>query len=320
VANNSIDLRSLERLKDFHNALVQFANRADGRISRLESQFSRARDYLSKKHTAFSHRVDMLEQMLYQADEECDTSQIEEKLDEARADLDRAIQCEAHVDAAESRYRQHLARVQAVLRSGIPEARNMLERKIGQLHDVLGVPVNHAPGRNSSVGSILSSAAMNSLEEVQSSDHQFATEPRPYSPIMQFYSLPSGFRWISLDSIAPADLEKARIIPESKKTSFAEMRKGFAVLQQEILPALASMSASQAYERFAAEDASAPRPDGLFRQNVFAAFFGGPGKANIHLEKKRSDSFFTVIDGQHRIRVAMELGWEAIPAEAVEVE
>jgi hypothetical protein len=51
-------------------------------------------------------------------------------------------------------------------------------------------------------------------------------------------------------------LERARTIAESGEESFPNMKKGFVILQQEILPALSKMSSGQTYEYFRARDVS----------------------------------------------------------------
>jgi len=55
--------------------------------------------------------------------------------------------------------------------------------------------------------------------------------------------------------------------------------------------------------------------NGLLR--VYEAFFGSEP---IHLSRVKGAPQWTVGNGRHRILVAKELGWKAIPAQTVEVE
>jgi hypothetical protein len=256
--------------------------------------------------------------MLYEADEDSDTSYVEEELEEARAQLEEATECEMRAKAARIRYRQQSVRIQALLQSGIPQGQSFLQSKINALHEILSVTLNDGSSPGASMGQ--ASAIPSASSPGTAAAPGMMVEPRPYSTIMQFYPLPEGFRWIQLDQIAPSELAHARAIAKSGKESFTNMRTGFAILQQEILPALTKMSSAKAYEYFCEQDANSPRSDGLFRQNVFSAFFGQRAQEFIRLEKKRSDGFYSVTNGYHRIRVAMELGWKAVPANAVEVD
>ncbi|HWZ46436.1 MAG TPA: hypothetical protein VNW97_23385 [Candidatus Saccharimonadales bacterium] len=317
---NSVDVRSLERLQRFHAALAAFIRRFSGHISTLDAQYSRAYNYIERRHTALSSRVGDLEQILYEADEDSDISHLEEQLEEARSLLEETLECEVRVNAALARHQQQLARIHSLLRSGIPRGRTVLQRKIDALHDILGVIVHDVPVPGASIGQTSAAPTASSPGDSLSPDRGLVVAPRPYSAIMRFYPLPQGFRWIQLDEVAPLELAHARTIAESGKESFANMRKGFAILQQEILPALAKMTPDKAQECFREQDVSAPRSDGLFRQNVFSAFFGQRAPEVIRLEKRRSDDFYSVINGYHRLHVAIELGWEAIPANAVEVD
>lgn len=318
MTSHSADVRSLERIQQLHAALAVFIQRFGRHVSALAARHSRSCDHIERKHTAFSCRVADLEEMLYEADEDSDTSYIEEELEEARTQLEKAIECEMRAKAARARYHQQSVRVQALLQSGIPQGQSFLQSKINALHEILGVTLNDGSSPGASMGQ--ASAIPSTSSPGIAAFPGMMVEPRPYSTIMQFYPLPEGFRWIQLDQIAPSELAHARAIAESGKESFANMRKGFAILQQEILPALTKMSSDKAHEYFREQDASSPRPDGLFRQNVFSAFFGRQSQEFIRLEKRRSDGFYSVTNGYHRIHVAMELGWKAIPANALEVD
>ncbi|MBZ5506409.1 MAG: hypothetical protein LAO78_13190 [Acidobacteriia bacterium] len=318
--NPSADVRSLERLEQFDAALAEFIKRFGRHVSALEAQHSRACDYIERRHTALSSRVADLEELLYAADEETDTYEIEQELEEARSQLEEAIDCELRANEARARYRREAARIHGLLQSGIPQGRSFLQRKIEVLHEILAVAMPESSSPGASTGDVSAGvAAAPSSPAGAAAAPRMIVEPRPYSSIMEFYPLPQGFRWVRLSEIAPSELERAGTIAESGKESYANMKKGFAILQQEILPALSKMSSDQAYEYFREQDVSAPRADGLFRQNVFSAFFGRRAPEVIRLEKRRSDGSYSVVNGYHRIHVAMELGWKAIPADAVEV-
>jgi hypothetical protein len=50
--------------------------------------------------------------------------------------------------------------------------------------------------------------------------------------------------------------------------------------------------------------------NGLLR--IYEAFFGQ--QDYIYLERPRGSSSFSITNGRHRVKVAQDLGWDAIPA------
>jgi hypothetical protein len=314
----SVDVGDPERLQQFHAALAEFITRFGQQVSALEVQHSRASEFLERRHTALASRVADLEELLSTADEDTDTWAIEQELEEAQSELEETIECKVRANAARTRYHQQAARIRGLLQSGIPQGRSFLQRKIDVLHEIVAIAPPEISTAGGSIAATSATAGAAPSSAGAGASPGLIVEALSYSSIMEFYPLPQGFRWIRLDQIAPAELEPARNIAESRKESFANMKKGFAILQQEILPALSKMSSDQAHDYFRSQDVSAPRADGLFRQNVFSAFFGRSAPEVIRLEKRRSDSSYTVVNGYHRIHVAMELGWKAVPANAVE--
>lgn len=319
MSDKSVDVRSVQQLEHLCAAIGQFAERFEMHVSSLQTECMSARDHVVRRRAALGNRVEMLEQMLAEAAADDDTSDIAASLDDARDLFDKALDWEVRVQQAEGRYRVQLVKMNSMLHSSIPTAKAVLTSKIDQLYEILAVrPKNFAAAGPRNAGGVASvvpagRTAATSIDSCQTA------ELRPYTPFMQFYTLPKGFRWVRLNEVLPEELDRARNIPESPKISFGDIGKGFAILQREILPALMNMQSGSAYEYFIKQDADAPRPDGLFRHNVFAAFFGRHAPEYIRLSKRSTDSGYSVVNGYHRIRVALDLGWEAIPAEAVEV-
>ena len=153
---SSADVRSLERLQQFHAALAEFARRFGQRVSALEVQHSRACDFIERRHTALGSRVADLDEFLSTADEETDTWEIEQELEEAQSELEEALECEIRANAARTRYHQQAARIRALLQSGIPQGRSLLQRKIENLHEVLAIPLPEtSSGRGSMAARIV---------------------------------------------------------------------------------------------------------------------------------------------------------------------
>jgi hypothetical protein len=129
------------------------------------------------------------------------------------------------------------------------------------------------------------------------------------------YALPPGFRWIPLDEI---EIEH---IPESEfhKVSSNTMQEGLARLG-EVLERLQErltepFTDNSIYFMRLDRQAGRANEEGLLR--VYEAFFG---QDHIHLTRIKGSTRWRIDNGKHRIQVARALGWQAIPAEAVEVE
>jgi hypothetical protein len=129
------------------------------------------------------------------------------------------------------------------------------------------------------------------------------------------YALPPGFRWIPLDEI---EIEH---IPESEfhKVSSNTMQEGLARLG-EVLECLQERLTEPFTDNsvyFMRLDRRAGRAYEAGLQRVYEAFFGHD---RIRLSRIKGSTRWTIDNGRHRIQVARALGWQAIPAEAVEVE
>jgi len=127
------------------------------------------------------------------------------------------------------------------------------------------------------------------------------------------FPLPNGFAWIALSDI---DMEEAIIEmahPEAwKKTTREEMLHGFRTLQRTVLSTLKNFGTGIGRDWFASQD----RAKGLTyeegTERVFDAFFGD--EPIVLSRRSGSDGPHEITNGRHRISIALELGWSAIPA------
>ncbi len=119
--------------------------------------------------------------------------------------------------------------------------------------------------------------------------------------------LPAGFVWIPLDQISAAD----DLRPDERfhKVSREEVVAGFGMLEDVVLPAIGADPSIDA-EHFRALDQSESRAGRRRTLAVYEAFFG---QSAIALTRRQRDGKFGVTNGRHRIRVARDLGWSAVP-------
>jgi hypothetical protein len=97
-----------------------------------------------------------------------------------------------------------------------------------------------------------------------------------------------------------------------KKVPKAEMERGFAILQRDILPAIKQCGADSDY--FYELDRQSGQSPNRGLQSVYDAFFGGEP---ITLDSGLDGAGYNVTSGRHRIKVARELGWPAVPAKLI---
>lgn len=124
--------------------------------------------------------------------------------------------------------------------------------------------------------------------------------------------LPEGYRWVRLNEI---DLSEAvasfNKLGDRPKASFDELAEGFEMLRTEILPRLKVGNCSR--ETLAAIDQQrgAVRNDGL--AHCYDAFFEHHECIKL-AQGVRSDKL-SIDNGKHRVRVALDKGWDAVIAQ-----
>ena len=94
------------------------------------------------------------------------------------------------------------------------------------------------------------------------------------------------------------------------------MLRGFETLYTEILPAINDPTnpANKDTFRRRDEDEMVPYEKGTLR--IYEVFFGDDG---IHLDRGQNDKLFSIDNGRHRIKVAMDAGWTAVPVKMTDL-
>lgn len=134
---------------------------------------------------------------------------------------------------------------------------------------------------------------------------QRQADPRP--------PLPPGFRWILLADLEDGELAGVESPESFTKVPYAEMRAGLETLKSTVLPTVAALRGNDAREALRHLDEANGRDYSSGALRVYEAFFGAHDY--IYLTRAREELKFTVTNGRHRIRVARDLGWDAIPAQ-----
>lgn len=126
--------------------------------------------------------------------------------------------------------------------------------------------------------------------------------------------LPGGFVWVRLDDIALQDeLKNVQRPGDFSKVAYDEMRSGAQRFIERVLPVVARGANLATSEHFAELDRAAGVPYEHGLQRVFEAFLGR--WTPIYLCRGQTDERFSITNGRHRIKVASDLGWTAVPAQ-----
>lgn len=174
-----------------------------------------------------------------------------------------------------------------------------LRRKIQEMQDYLSTPLGQTEYVTPPAQGIMNNL-MTAAESVAASG----------VGVLSDYALPAMFDWIPLTALSPIELAELPADEEYKKTSKAEIERGFFVLREEILPTMQALGtrANAKYFRAFDQQAEVSFEDGTLR--VYEAFFGDDA---IKLDCSLDGRHYGIVNGRHRIKVALEQGWSHIP-------
>lgn len=290
TSSSHADVRMVQVLRDLDGALQRFAVHASGAIEEIRARCDRMRARLDDRADDAARNVRHCAAMRDSADDD-DADYWRNALVEARERRDDVNRWQRRVEEAYDAFRRDTAHFDGMLQETVRRGRDVLHTKIDLLNEYLAIQLDGD-------GSVDRSSVD-------------VTGNTPGGIALVAYPLPAGFQWIPLAWIElrqePSDVQSAA---EFRKTDKESMRQGLMRLQEEILPRLTDEEARTS-EYFARLDTrnAAGYEHGL--QRIFDAFFG---LDHVHLDRANAAGMFSVTNGRHRIRIAQELAWDAIPA------
>jgi hypothetical protein len=310
---------SFEALEELDHALARFSGNAMEALQRARSEIDRGFNLLDERLDHWRERVSYWQEEYGRADpEEDDIAYISNKLEEAENELANIERWQSRLEECYASYSRQARRLDEVASERIEEARTFLREKIEQLRGYGIRRINRDsiaqnPASLVEVNDPISSAIVGTAAPTLVSG-------RLGDETLTAFPLPKGFVWIPLSEIDPAELGELPSESEFKKISYGEVKRGLGILETKVLPAIKENPNGANSEYFENMD----RKEGYNESNgaakVFSAFFGQVSKEYIRLEKKAGTRFFSITNGRHRIKAAMDLGWTAVPAEAIEVK
>jgi hypothetical protein len=290
-------IHSTESLVDLAKALDRFSKKGLEELIGLRRHVDRQRAELLAREKSAREAEQSCAEQLANADED-DADYWSAELDGARQRLRSIRRWRARVEEEYRDFRSAAASLESDLSRSLPRGLAFLRSKIENVaayHSVQPDPLDRED------------AVTNALVSEPPSH-----EARENGTLTSF-RLPRGFVWVSLSEIDLArGLEGVQTEADFGKVSYETMTSGLMRLRDEILPRMQTLSrcSSDAFREIDRQNGDMYET-GL--QRVYEAFFGAHDY--LYLERGKSDEKFGVTNGRHRIKVAQDLGWDAVPAQ-----
>jgi hypothetical protein len=232
-----------------------------------------------------------------EGEEDGDASSERAAAESAREQLAMVTGASMKLDAARRAFARESSNLQRMGHENTAQARKFLA---GVQEDIQGYLVKQVTfeGLSGLAGSVSGSAMNNAA-------HADAASSRRNSEAAR-YPLPAGFVWASLDHIEATNFTGP---DDFKKVSHEQMKRGFQMLEAQLLPTFEMFGAGVGRDWFRTQDLAkrVSYEDG--KECVFDAFFGADP-----ISLSRTDgNLSNIANGRHRIAVARELGWSSVP-------
>lgn len=305
ASQSDVDLDALVILNE---ALGSYASRAGQALASIRAEFDDRRRALRDLEDVAKSEVEQRTAEYGSADEEYDLESHRQAIDQAE---DRLAEVRRWIGGVESQYVSLNTRGAAcgeMLQRSLPGARAFLQRRIEQLRDYNSIRLNDVAPAIASLSSL-------PMPPAQEAPGQLKASSAGGSRRLQDHLLPRGFRWVTLSEIdLQKQLEGVASPEDFRKVPYETMRQGLAHLKDQILPAL-DVDADRRPDYFRDLDRQSDRSyaDGL--QRVYESFFG---QQDFIYFVRRQDGALDLINGRHRVKVAQDIGWEAVPAQVRE--
>ena len=298
-----VDLRSFDLLRDLDLALSRFANTASETMQTMERELRQAEEELEDRIRICQRDLNYWKQAYKSAHKEQDKRYAAHKLETSLETLRRTNYYLNFLSEKQQAYHSQAERLKELVTENTFKARHYLRKSLENLQSYAAVQFS-----GSNVHSTLSSGSGKSGSATSEEKFKF---PIDQKASFSHNPLPEGYRWVSIDQI---DLKEIPKDIKFEKTSSDEMKTGFSILQNKILPAL-KKDPSRDSEYFRKQDIKSALDYLNGCQRIYEAFFG---HSHIRLERYGNDPLYSITNGRHRIAIARELGWDALPAKTVD--
>ena len=299
--NKGANVGSLQTLQDLAAALKSFSRRRRELLNDLESPLARRMERLEERRDAWEREMNRRRDEYEGADEEDDSYHLQMRFEEAEENLQQVERWLERVRGVAISYMRCARRLSA---GDDERAIAFLQDRIAELEKYLAIQVDSSqPGSTFPFEGLgILPNAIGALEQTVAYGLDCITE----------FILPLGFTWVPLSSVSADEMANLPADDDYPKISKIEMLRGFEVLQRDVLPAIKQSGADSDY--FFKLDKVSGKDVGNGVQRIYDAFFGDEP---ITLDRKLNSTEYGVTSGRHRIKVAREQGWPAVPAKLI---
>ncbi|HEY1731472.1 MAG TPA: hypothetical protein VGG15_06975 [Terriglobales bacterium] len=274
------------------------------RLAATEIALRKTVQELEERRERSRRELTRLQNEIANAHEDEDTSYAERQCEEAEDALAEIRRWQRAVGESAESYKREALRLEELGTATSSEARAFLRRILDDLAAYFALQTD--------------GAAVVFKSDEGTSAPGFATSSAPretFDPTS--FSLPPGFQWVPISEIDTAkELANLSTEKRTKPISYEDMQHGYDTLRTKILPAINDPAHPADKDTFRDRDTAdaVPHEKGILR--IYEAFFGNDP---IHLDRGRSDKLFSIDGGRHRIKVAMDAGWTAVPVKTTDL-
>ena len=307
--SRKLHVNSIEALQHLEKILGMFAGKTSETLDTIDRDMRRKLDWLEDRCRDLRAEAIRWEEAYESADpDEDDIDYLAYKRDEAIAKMQQARRMQKRVETSHADYERCARRVGEISSERLAAARVFLRQKIAELQNYVGFQISAGNLSSGGIGNAIFDV-MENLVEANLRTIENAVDNLLNIP------LPKGFSWVRFDEINPLEIADLPAENEYKKVSYETMKRGFEILQAEVLPILKSTGATVNDNYFYDFDRQNNRDLADSTEEIFKIFFGD--SEPICLDRNPNQAFLNITSGRHRIRVARDLGWTAIPAKII---
>lgn len=317
------DLRRVDALSQMRNALLRFRDATGAIPAQVRIRVERTHAQLHRKQGVLKTDIESLREQLTQCEDDDERSDVRRAIADARNALDILRDRSRNLTAAVARHDRAAASWQRAIGSTLPAAAAFLAQKHAE---AVAYQSLTAPGFAASSEQIPQFPTIATPDDAVDGITQ-AKAVEPFDPISAtspdaLPSLPAGFNWVPIDWVDPSDLPTQA---DFRKVTYAEMREGLQRMWREIIPMLTSSSGATraTFEEF--DEAQGRRIDrmGFVHPSSLAHLWDQlldrRWGHHIRIQCDERTGQWSIDNGRHRVKAALDLGWHYVPAELIRV-
>ena len=303
--SNGADVRSLQALTELESVLGKFATQAVQSLADMRAEFRRKQAALDRREEESRQEVIRCEQALQSTEEDGDEAEsASSELEDAEHRLANIRFWQTQLKEHSSDFQNQANRFERLIDQTVRRSRHFLQAKIEELrtyHAIQLEPGNGPP----------SSSALAATSSIPAGHKSFSTAT---PQCLADFCLPDGFVWVPLAEIdLENELKGIRSEADYAKVPYGTMREGLNRLRAEVLPRLHQDVNGSTSDYFRELDKATGQGYEQGLQRVHDAFFGKHDF--VYLVRRRDSERFEITNGRHRIKLAQDMGWDAIPAQ-----